>query len=68
MIMKEHLENGKKFIIDHKYEFTVGLIATAAIGALAAVKIFSTNNVEIDATDVDAIEDVPDDGNSASEE
>lgn len=66
--MKEHLKNAKKFIIDHKYEFTVGAIVVGAVGALAAVKLMSVSDAEIDATNVEAIEDVPDDGDSTVEE
>lgn len=61
IIMKEHFENAKKFVVDHKYEFTIGVIAVGAIGALAAVKLMSGTDVEIESTDVAAIENVPDD-------
>lgn len=66
--MKEHFENAKKFVVDHKYEFTVGVIATSAIGALVAMKLMSGTDAEIESTDVTEIENAPDDGDSNVED
>lgn len=62
--MKEHFKNAKKFVADHKYEFTIGAITVGAIGVLAAVKLMSENDVKIESTDVSAIEGVQDNGDA----
>lgn len=67
--MKEHLNKAKKFVADHKYEITVGLVVIGAVGALVAVKTLSDKETEINTTDVEAaIDDAPDDGDSTAVE
>ena len=66
--MKEHRNKAKKFMADHKYEITVGLIVIGAVSALVAVKTMSDNDTEINTTDVEAIDDGPDDGDSTAVE
>ncbi len=66
--MKEHLNKAKKFVADHKYEITVGLVVVGAVSALVAVKTMSDKDTEINTTDVKAIDDAPDDGDSTAVE
>ena len=66
--MKEHLKKAKKFVVDHKYEITIGLVVVGAVGALVAVKAMSDTDTEIDTTNVEAIDDGPDDGDSTAVE
>ena len=67
--MKEHLNKAKKFVADHKYEITVGLVVIGAVSALVAVKTMSDKDTEINTTDVEAtIDDAPDDGDSTAVE
>lgn len=66
--MKEHLNKAKKFVADHKYEITVGLVVVGAVSALVAVKTLSDKETEINTTNVEAIEDDPDDGDSTAVE
>lgn len=66
--MKDHLNKAKKFVADHKYEITVGLVVIGAVSALVAVKTMSDKDTEINTTDVEAIDDAPDDGDSTAVE
>ena len=66
--MKEHRNKAKKFMADHKYEITVGLIVIGAVSALVAVKTMSDNDTEINTTDVEAIDDASDNGDSTTVE
>lgn len=66
--MKEHLNKAKKFVADHKYEITVGLIVVGAVSALVAVKTLSDNDTEIHTTEVEAIDDASDNGDSTTVE
>jgi hypothetical protein len=66
--MKEQFEKAKKFVVDHKYEFTVGAIVVGAVTALAVVKCMGEPDELIDATEPEAIEDSSDDVDSTSVE
>ena len=66
--MKEQFEKAKKFVVDHKYEFTVGAIVVGAVTALAIVKRTSESDTPIDVTEPKAIEDSSDDADFTSVE
>lgn len=66
--MKEQFEKTKKFVVDHKYEFTVGAIVVGAVAALAVVKSIGEPDELIDVTEPEAIEDSSDDVDSTSVE
>lgn len=66
--MKEQINKAKKFVADHKYEVTIGLIAACAVGALIAVKSMNDTNDVIDTTAVDAIDEGPDNEDTSIEE
>lgn len=66
--MKEQFEKAKKFVVDHKYEFTVGTIVVGAVTALAVVKCMGEPDELIDVTEPEAIEDSSDDVESTSVE
>lgn len=66
--MKEQFEKAKKFVVDHKYEFTVGTIVVGAVTALAIVKCIGEPDEVIDVTEPEAIEDSSDDVDSTSVE
>lgn len=66
--MKEQFEKAKKFVVGHKYEFTVGAIVVGAVTALAVVKFIGEPDELIDATEPEAIEDSSDDVDSTSVE
>lgn len=55
--MKEQFEKAKKFMVDHKYEFTVGAIVVGAVTALAVVKCIGEPDELIDVTEPEAIEE-----------
>ena len=66
--MKEQFKKAKKFVADHKYEFTVGAIVVGAVTALAIVKRTSESDTPIDVTEPKAIEDSSDDADFTSVE
>ena len=66
--MKEQFEKAKKFVVDHKYEFTVGAIVVGAVTALSVVKCMGEPDELIDVTEPEAIEDSSDDVDSTSVE
>jgi hypothetical protein len=66
--MKEQFKKAKKFVVDHKYEFTVGAIVVGAVTALAVVKCIGKPDELIDVTEPEAIEDSSDDVDSTSVE
>lgn len=66
--MKEKFKKAKKFVADHRYEFTIGTIVVGAVATLAVVKCLGESDTQIDPVEPDAIEDSSDDVDSTSVE